>query len=100
MRTPAAACRRPRGAGHGWETDSAPRCLIQSDSSLARLAALGVQMDELERVLEREGREFARGVLRHPQRAALDRLRKRTEAWGCAVTNICSQLLASSSTPA
>src|SRR5262249_44535353 len=38
-----------------------------------RRSALGVQVDELERVLEREVRQLAGGVLCQPQRAALDR---------------------------
>jgi hypothetical protein len=40
--------------------------------AFAPVVAFAVQVDELERVFERQVRQLARGVLSHPQRSALD----------------------------
>jgi hypothetical protein len=48
----------------------------QSRLLVLRRTALGVEMDELQEVFERQVREFASGVLGQPQNSALDRSAK------------------------
>jgi hypothetical protein len=47
-----------------------------------RRSSLEVQMDEHQRILEREGLALSSGVLSGPQRATLDRSAKAACAWG------------------
>jgi len=58
----------PRRAFRQVALEPAQRGLL-----VLRRSALGVEMDELERILEREVRKVAGGVFSSPQRSALDR---------------------------